>query len=116
VSVTGLSNATSTRQHEPVVQALTSTPIEHGTEPPALHAPDPVVRPPVARDAAPARLRAQTAATGHATRHGVLPTVSELMALAQVARGTAAAALKDLRNQHEPLTITTSTDKARTNQ
>jgi hypothetical protein len=32
---------------------------------------------------APARVRAQTAATGHAARHGQLPTVSELMALAK---------------------------------
>jgi hypothetical protein len=146
VSVTGLSSATSTSPREtlpmppaaaapivaasgvsgprravqpaplPVVQALTSTPIEHGIEHPADPATDSVVRAPAARDAAPARVRAQTAATGHATRHGVLPTVSELMALAQVARGTAAAALKDLRNQHEQLTTTTSTDKARTNQ
>jgi hypothetical protein len=103
VSVTGLSNATSTSPPEtlpvlpetaapivagpglggppravqpaplPVVQPLTSTPIEHGIEHPALPATDPVVRPPAARDAAPARLRAHTAATGHATRHGQLP-------------------------------------------
>jgi hypothetical protein len=99
-----------------VVQPLTSTPLEHGLEHPALPAADPVVRAPAARDAAPARLRAQTAATGHATRHGQLPTVSELMALAQVARGTAATALKDLRTQQEQLTTTTTTDQARTNQ
>jgi hypothetical protein len=135
VSVTGLSSATSTSQRPivvasgvggppravhpapvPVVQALTSTPIEHGTEHPALHATDPVVRPSAARDAAPARVRAQTAATGHATRHGALPTVSELMALAQVARGTAAAALKDLRAQQTQLQITTTTTEARTTQ
>jgi hypothetical protein len=145
VSVTGLSRATSTSPREtlpvlpeaaapivaapgvsgppravqpaplPVVQALTSTPIEHGIEHPAPHGADPVVRPPAARDAAPARVRAQTAATGHATRHGQLPTVSELMALAQVARGTAATALKDLRTQQEQLTTTTTTDHARTN-
>ena len=136
VSVTGLSRATPTSPHEPivgvsgvggptqavrltplpVVQALTSTPIEHGIEHPAATATDSVVRAPAARDAAPARVRAQTAATGHATRHGQLPTVSELMALAQVARGTAATALKDLRTQQHQATTTTSTDKARTNQ
>ena len=98
-----------------VVQPLTSTPIEHGIEHPAAPATDPVVRAPAARDAAPARVRAQTAATGHATQHGALPTVSELMALAQVARGTAATALKDLRTQHEQPTTTTSTDETRTN-
>ena len=136
VSVTGLSRTTSTRPHQPivaapdvdgpprtvhltplpVVQALTSTPIEHGLEHPAPHATDSAVRAPAARDAAPARVRAQTAATGHATRHGQLPTVSELMALAQVARGTAATALKDLRTQQHQATTTTSTDKTRTHQ
>jgi hypothetical protein len=95
-----------------LIQPLTSTPIEHGSEHPASPATDPVVRAPVQRDAAPARVRAQT---GHATRHGALPTVSELMALAQVARGTAATALKDLRTQQEQPTTTTSTDETRTN-
>jgi uncharacterized membrane protein YhaH (DUF805 family) len=99
-----------------LVQALTSTPVEQSIEHSAAPTADSVVRAPTARDAAPARVRAQTAATGHATRHGALPTVSELMALAQVARGTAAAALKDLRTQHKQPTTTTSTDQARTKQ
>jgi hypothetical protein len=86
-----------------LVQALTSTPIERVSEHLATPATDSVVRAPVQRDAAPARVRAQTAATGHAIRHGQLPTVSELMALAQVARGTAATALKDLRTQQGQL-------------
>jgi hypothetical protein len=98
----------------PVVQALTSTPIEQVSEHLAAPATDPVGRAPTARDAAPARVRAQTAATGHATQHGALPTVSELMALAQVARGTAATALKDLRAQQGQLEVTTTTDGART--
>jgi hypothetical protein len=145
VSVTGLSSATSTSQRAPlpvlpeaaapidsapgvvgppravqpaplpVVRALTGTPIEHGIEHLTAPATGPVGRAPTARDAAPARVRAQTAATGHATRHGALPTVSELMALAQVARGTAATALKDLRTQQGQLTTITSTDEARTN-
>jgi hypothetical protein len=146
VSITGLSSATTTSPPEalpvlmaaaspviveapgggtpravpsaplPVVQALNSTPIEHGIEHSPAPATGPVVRPPATRDAAPARVRAQTAATGHATRHGALPTVSELMALAQVARGTAATALKDLRTQHDQLQVTTTTTTARTNQ
>jgi hypothetical protein len=98
-----------------LVQASASTPIERGIEHPALPAADSVVRAPAARDAAPARVRAQTAATGHATQHGALPTVSELMALAQVARGTAATALKELRTQQEQPTTTTNTDETRTN-
>jgi hypothetical protein len=97
-----------------LVQPLTSTPSEQASEHPAAPTTDPVVRAPTARDAAPARLRAQTAATGHAARHGQLPTVSELMALAQVARGTAATALKDLRTQQDQLQITTTTNEART--
>jgi hypothetical protein len=99
----------------PVVQALTSTPIEQVIEHLAAPATDPVGRAPTARDAAPARIRAQTAATGHATQHGALPTVSELMALAQVARGTAATALKDLRAQQGQLEVTRTTNEARTN-
>jgi hypothetical protein len=99
-----------------LVQALTSTPIERGIEHPASPVTDSVVRAPAARDAAPARVRAQTAAMGHATRHGQLPTVSELMALAQVARGTAATALKDLRTQQRQPETTTTTTEARTNQ
>jgi hypothetical protein len=127
VSVTGLSSATSTSPPAALPArtmaslssvggpAIAGPPTEHVIEHPALPARDPVVRAPAARDAAPARLRAQTAATGHATRHGALPTVSELMALAQVARGTAANALKELRTQQAQLQVTTTTDEVRTN-
>jgi hypothetical protein len=92
-------------------------PVEQAVEHPPVPARPPVVRINPAREAAPARLRAHTAATGHATAHGALPTVTELMALAQVARGTAAAALKDLRQpptQPNQLHITGSTDEQRT--
>jgi hypothetical protein len=99
----------------PVVQALTNTPIEPVIEHPTAPATDPVGQPPTARDAAPARIRAQTAATGHVAQYGALPTVSKLMALAQVARGTAATALKDIRTQQAQLQVTTTTDEARTN-
>jgi hypothetical protein len=91
--------------------------LEQAVEHPAASAPVSVVRATVARDAAPARVRAQTAATGHATRHGALPTVTELMALAQVARGTAAAALKNLRQQPtqpSQVQITSTTSKQKT--
>ncbi|MGH3866236.1 MAG: DUF2637 domain-containing protein [Pseudonocardiaceae bacterium] len=78
----------------PVVQPLNShvnavTAVEH-----------PVVRPlgPGApAGAAPARHRAETIARDHAARTGSLPTVTDLMTHARVARGTAAAALKALR-------------------
>lgn len=58
--------------------------------------------------AAPARERARAAAQRHQAARHALPTVSELEALAEVSRGTAAAALKDLRDQPTPLHIITS--------
>jgi len=45
----------------------------------------------------PAADRAVTVAREHLARHGRLPTVTELVTLARVARGTAATALQDLR-------------------
>lgn len=51
----------------------------------------------------PARDRASAAATRHAQRHGALPTVTDLAALAEVSRGTAAAVLRALRAQPTPL-------------
>jgi hypothetical protein len=47
--------------------------------------------------------RARAAAKTHRNRHGSLPTVTELMRLADVARGTAGTALKALRNERPPL-------------
>lgn len=49
--------------------------------------------------AAPARARADHAASEYATRHGTWPTVSELEKTARVSRGTAAASLKALRTR-----------------
>jgi hypothetical protein len=46
-----------------------------------------------------ARERARTAAQHHHDRHDGWPTVTELMSLADVARGTAGTALKDLRQE-----------------
>jgi len=60
---------------------------------------------PARASATPAADRALTLAREHAARHGRLPTVTELVTLARVARGTAAAALKTLRQQH-PLQAT----------
>jgi hypothetical protein len=55
--------------------------------------------------AAPARERARQAARSHYARHGCLPTATELMELAQVARGTAGTVLKDLRDNRPALHI-----------
>jgi hypothetical protein len=98
-----------------------------GTEPGAS-APDPhtaesgPVEQPDARDEqpnaevyeAPPRDRARSAAVQHAARHGALPTVSELEALAAVSRGTAAAALKALRQHPTPLHLVHNTPDPRT--
>jgi hypothetical protein len=99
---TALIPATDPPQPTPVVRRL-NTPVN--AAPPVEH---PVVRPvehppadhhPVTGRAAvtPAADRALTLARDHAARHGQLPTVTELVTLARVARGTAAAALKTLR-------------------
>ncbi len=55
------------------------------------------------------RDRARAAAVRHAAHHGALPTVSELEALAAVSRGTAAAALKALRERPSPLHLVPDT-------
>jgi hypothetical protein len=60
--------------------------------------------------ASPQRDRAEAAATRHAQRHGAWPTVSELETAAEVSRGTAAAALKALREQRLPLRLITGPD------
>jgi hypothetical protein len=50
-----------------------------------------------------ARDRARQAARAHYARHGTLPTVSELMGAAEVARGTAGTVLKALRDERPAL-------------
>lgn len=60
--------------------------------------------------ASPARDRAMTFAVRHAQRHGAWPTVSELEAVASVSRGTAAAALKAMRDQPLPLHLINTPD------
>jgi len=74
---------------------------------PAL-APAPAEQPSLRSGGTPARDRARAAATRHAHRHGALPTVSELETAAAVSRGTAAAALKTLRDQPTPLHLITT--------
>jgi hypothetical protein len=49
--------------------------------------------------------RARDAARAHYARHGALPTVSELMRSADVARGTAGTVLKDLRADRPALQL-----------
>lgn len=58
----------------------------------------------------PARDRADRAAQRYATQHGELPTVTRLMQLAEVSRGTAGEALKALRSQPTPLHLVSEQD------
>ena len=63
-----------------------------------------------------ARDRARAAARSHHARQGALPTVTELMKLANVARGTAANALKDLRAERPALRLVDTDRENRTEQ
>jgi hypothetical protein len=89
---------TTTEPDAPAVQPGRSTSTE--VEPPAASN---LGRSESPGGTAPARERAQHAARGHYTRHGRLPTATELMELAQVARGTAGTVLKDLRDDRPTL-------------
>jgi len=55
----------------------------------------------------PKRDRARAEARKHQARTGSLPTVDELMTLAEVSRGTAGTALQELRQQPAPLHVIT---------
>jgi hypothetical protein len=61
-----------------------------------------------------ARHRAQVAARSYHDRNGALPTVTELMRLANVARGTAGSVLKNLRTERPGLHIVNANQKNRT--
>ena len=63
-----------------------------------------------------ARDRARAAARHHHARHGALPTVTELTSLANVARGTAANALKDLRAERPALHLVNADLENRTDE
>jgi hypothetical protein len=67
---------------------------------------------PGAEGSAPVRERARSAALAHYRRSGALPSVRELMAQAEVSRGTAADALKTLRAHPTPLHLITNQDTA----
>ncbi len=101
---------TTTDPDDPAVQPRSTTP-----EPTAGAAADPG-RSRSAGGAAPARERAHQAARSHYARHGSLPTATELMELAQVARGTAGTVLKDLRDNRPALHIVNATTDEDTNQ
>ncbi len=92
------------------------TPADVQPKPPAA----PVVRPsdpaPDVPSDSPARDRARVAAQRHAAEHGDLPTVRQLMALAQVSRGTAGDALKSLRTPPAALHLVPRDENTRTQQ
>ena len=58
--------------------------------------------------------RARQAARSHYALHGGLPTATELMATAQVSRGTAGTVLKDLRDNRPALHIVNADPDNRT--
>jgi Protein of unknown function (DUF2637) len=64
----------------------------------------------------PARDRARASARSHQARHGELPTVTELCEAAEVARGTAGAVLKELRQERHPLVIVHGNTETRSDQ
>ncbi|MPZ67343.1 MAG: hypothetical protein GEU83_18185 [Pseudonocardiaceae bacterium] len=108
------SPAPATGEHPPVQPA--AQPTARPDERPERAAQPPAVRPPApaVSATAPAKDRARSAARRHAAHHGALPTVSVLAELADVARGTAAAALKDLRAQPAQLHAVASQQQERT--
>lgn len=78
-----------------------------GVQPPATGG-----SPPTPRSLpSPQRDRAEAAAERHARRHGHWPTVSELEVDAEVSRGTAAAALRALRERPAPLHLVTENEQ-----
>lgn len=84
-------------EHPPAYERATSAAVDVVPAPP-----DPPARSAPSAPSAPsgsvrARDRAADAARAHRARNGVLPTVTALMDLADVSRGTAAGALQDVR-------------------
>jgi hypothetical protein len=116
---------TSERSILPVQPRTTSERSTPAVQPPAVQPsnppPDPVVvspTPPPSKSnpvsGGRAADRARAAARTHQTRHGSLPTVSELAAAADVARGTAGAVLKALRAEPRVLHVVNATLPDRT--
>ncbi|MFC4950783.1 hypothetical protein [Pseudonocardia sp. GCM10023141] len=97
--------------------ALPSTPTPSAPSSPATPfsaSPSGAARSAGSAGASPARGRAQAEAQRHQHEHGALPTVTQLMTLAEVSRGTAGEALKALREQPAPLHLVTEQPKTRT--
>jgi hypothetical protein len=93
------------------VQQPRSTPAEQ----PRSRTPDPA--PPVLDSGGSAAGdRARQAARAHLSRHGDLPTATELMAAADVSRGTAGTVLKRLRDERPALHIVNANREADTEQ
>jgi hypothetical protein len=95
--------------NDPVVQPCSTADTPSAVQAPAGPGLNTPQEPPPGRGAVSgggsARERARTAAQQHHDRHGGWPTVTELMRLAEVARGTAGTALKDLRNERPALHV-----------
>lgn len=70
---------------------------------------------PAATPASPKRDRALREARKHLARGGSLPTVDQLMKLAEVSRGTAGTALQELRDQPGALHLITDTSTTKAN-
>ena len=108
-------------QTDPVVQPR---PSETGTAPPGQPATPKRLNTPAGDSTAveranvggSARDRARAAARLHHDTHGALPTVTELMDLAHVARGTAGTVLKDLRKQRPALHLVNTNPERSTDQ
>ena len=103
-----------TAEHGPVQPARTTVPAGQAVQPERSSSPErpassgaDLGRSGSAGGGVRPRDRAQQAARSHYTRHGSLPTVTELMEAAQVARGTAGTVLKDLRDSRRALHIVT---------
>jgi hypothetical protein len=72
-------------------------------------------QPPRSQVAGSARERARQAAQAHHERHGALPTVTQLMHAARVARGTAGPVLKALREAPPGIHVIATDTHSRTN-
>jgi len=106
---------------DPVVQprtpeTRTTPPVQPADQPPLYSPPAEVnTRDQPTGDMTP-RERARAAARRHRDTQGELPTVTELVELAKVARGTAAKALRELRTERRTLHVVNTSPDQRTNQ
>lgn len=95
---------------EPAAAAVQVSSVE-GVQSGQVSSPE-VSSPPGSRCGSGARDRARAAARRHATHHGELPSVRELERLAEVSRGSAHAALKELREHATHLHIVNANQEA----